>query len=102
MSTRLGRTATEKYGTDAGSMSARSPVRSPAIVARSTYRASASLPDASNAPRTAGNVRPSFITTAVSVAARRAVSSSSGSVPGRIVRISSPSTRGCRAGPPPR
>lgn len=64
------------------------------MVARSTYRASGSRPDASNARRTAGNVRPSFITTAESVAARRAVSSSSGSVPGRIVSTSSASTSG--------
>lgn len=69
-------------------------MRSPAMVARSTYRASASRPDASKARRTAGKVRPSFITTAESVDASRAVSSSSGRVPGRIVRISSPSTSG--------
>ncbi len=64
------------------------------MVARSTYRASGSRPDASNARRTAGKVRPSFITTAESVAARRAVSSSSGRVPGRMVSTSSPSTSG--------
>ena len=75
-------------------MSASAPVRSPAIVARSTYRASASRPERSSARRTGGKVRPSFITTAESVEARRAVSSSSGSVPGRIVSTSSPSTSG--------
>ncbi len=46
------------------------------------------------ARRTVGKVRPSFMTTAESVAASRAVSSSSGSVPGRIVSTSSASASG--------
>ncbi len=93
--TRLGRTATEKYGTPSASTSASRAVRSPSIVARSTYRASSSRPALSSARRTLGKVRPSFITTAESVAASRAVSSSSGSVPGSTVSTSSPSTSGC-------
>lgn len=62
--------------------------------ARSTYRASSSRPARSRARFTVGKVRPSFITTAESVPARRAVSSSSGRVPGMIVRTSSASHSG--------
>ncbi|GAA3003708.1 hypothetical protein GCM10020229_14590 [Kitasatospora albolonga] len=75
-------------------MSASAPVRSPAMVARSTYEASASRPERSKAERTAGKVRPSFITTAESAPDRRAVSSSSGRVPGMMVRVSSASHSG--------
>ncbi len=62
------------------------------MVARSTYWASASRPARSRARRTVGKVRPSFMITAESVDAIRAASSSSGSVPGRIVSTSSAST----------
>ncbi len=94
MAIRLGTTATAKYGTESASMAARRSVRSPAIVARSTYCASGIRPERSMARRTVGKVRPSFITTAASVDARRAVSSSSGRVPGRIVSTSSASASG--------
>ncbi len=91
---RLGSTATEKYGTVEGSTSASGAVRSPAMVARSTYCASASRPARSSARRTVGKVRPSFMMTAESVDASRAANSSSGSVPGRMVSTSSASTSG--------
>ena len=90
----LGSSASEKYGTVAGSTSASRPRRSRSVVARSTYQASSRRPARSSASRTRSKVRPSFITAAESVPASRAASSSGGSVPGSTVRISSRSTSG--------
>lgn len=92
--TLLGSTATEKYGTVSPSTSASGRMRSPSMNARSTYCASSSRPARSSARRTAGKVRPSFMITAESAAAIRAVSSSSGSVPGMTVSVSSASVSG--------
>ena len=92
--TRDGTIPTEKYGTDSGSTSVNRSWRSSVVLARSTYRASSARPARRSAARTPVNVRPSFITAAASVSARRRTSSSSPSVPGSTVRTSSRSTRG--------
>jgi hypothetical protein len=90
-------TTSEKYGTEPASTSLTGSHRPSGIDARSTYSAWSSRPAASSARRTAGNVRPSFITIAASVSASRRASSGSGSVPGSTVSTSVCRTNGLAA-----
>ncbi len=92
--TGLGSTASEKYGTVAGSTAPSGAMRWPEVVARSTYQVSARRPAAVKASRTPGKVRPILSTTAVSVPAIRSARAAGGSVPGSTVRTSLPSTSG--------